>query len=163
MLKRLMPVILLIVLAVQPAWAQFPPDLLPPSREELGDTSAAARAAAIDSIAASQTMTGLTGTVAVGVVACADSTDSLKIASYDDPYLNRKLIGFGTGVAGEMRISGMVAATGVTKVGVMYYLDVSGTLKPTMPTATNVWVVEMGRCVATGRLRLIQVKPKARM
>jgi len=40
MLKRLMPVILLIVLAVQPARAQFPPDLLPPSREETIDSLA---------------------------------------------------------------------------------------------------------------------------
>jgi len=152
MLKRLIPIMLLMLLIVQSARAQFPPDLLPPSREELGD-----------SLVAHQTLTGLTGTVAAGVVACVDSTGALSIASYDDSHLNRKLIGFGTGTAGAMRTSGIVAASGATKIGVIYWLDVSGTLKDTRPTATNVWRVEIGRCVATGYLDLKPATPIARI
>lgn len=117
----------------------------------------------VDSLAAYQSMTGLTGTVAAGVVAVADSTGAVAIASYDDSHLNRKLIGFGTGIAGVMRTSGLVAAAGATKIGIIYWLDVSGTLKDTRPTATNVWRVAIGRCTATGYLDLKPAVPIARI
>lgn len=116
-----------------------------------------------DSLATSRSVTGLSGTVAAGVVACVDSTGSLAIASYDDSHLNRKKIGMGTGTAGIMRTSGIVAASGATKIGIIYWLDVSGTLKDARPTATNVWRVEIGRCVATGYIDLKPATPIARI
>jgi len=123
----------------------------------------ATRQEMVDSLESYQSLTGFTGTVAEGVVACADSTGALDTASYDDPYLNRKLIGFGTGDAGVIRISGIADSTDAAKIGIVYYLGVSGTLTDTMPTATNVWVVEVGVCTDTGKIRLLPIKPKARM
>lgn len=144
------------ILAICLTWgglsAQIPRGRLPMPRPEV-----------IDSLDAIRSVSGLTGTVAVGVVACADSTGALSIASYDDSHLNRKLIGFGTGIAGVMRTSGLVAVPTATKIGIIYWLDVSGTLKDTRPTATNVWRVKIGRCTATGYLDLKPAVPIARI
>ena len=103
-----------------------------------------------------KSISGLTGTVAAGVVACADSTGALSIASFDDPYLNRKFWGFGTGIAGIMYTSGIVDATGATKIGITYWLDVTGTIKDAPPDSTNVWRLPLGRCVATDKLEIIR-------
>ena len=145
-----------IILAICLTWgglnAQIPRGRLPMPRPEV-----------IDSLDAIRSVSGLTGTVAVGLVACADSTGALSIASYDDSHLNRKIIGFGTGIAGEMRISGLVAVPTATKIGIIYWLDVSGTIKDTRPTATNVWRAAIGRCTATGYIDLKPATPIARI
>lgn len=96
--------------------------------------------------------TGFTGSVDVGVPAFADSLSVLDTASYDNPYLNRCLVGFGTGTTGQIQTSGIVAANNVTKIGIDYYLGNNGTLQAAAPTARNVWRVKMGRCIASGFL-----------
>ncbi len=116
-----------------------------------------------DSLASSRSLTGLSGTVAAGVVAAVDSTGALAVASYDDTHLNRKMIGMGTGSAGIMRTSGLIAAPAATKIGVIYWLIAGGSLSATRPTATNVWRVAIGRCTATGQIDLKPGVPIARI
>lgn len=99
-------------------------------------------------------LTGLTGTVSAGIAGFVDSTGAIDTAAYDEPQLNRCALGFGTGKPGQLRTSGMIDVAWATKIGKIYWLENSGVCLTTRPTASNVWRVEMGRCIGTGKFHV---------
>lgn len=127
--------------------AQVPRGRLPMSRTET-----------LDSLEAIHLLTGHTGTVAFGVPGFLDTTGTISTAHYDEPYLNLGTLGFGTNIAGQLKISGIISVGWATEVGKIYWLQ-NGTLITTRPTASNVWRAEMGRCTRTGEFHINVKKP----
>jgi len=99
-------------------------------------------------------VTGLTGTVATGVPAFADSLGVVDTAYYWTPYLNRCTLGFGTGESGQLRTFGLIDAAWATEIGKEYWLENAGVPQPTRSTASNIWHVSLGRCIGTGKFMI---------
>ncbi|KKK67200.1 hypothetical protein LCGC14_2956450 [marine sediment metagenome] len=97
---------------------------------------------------------GFNGIVPDSIAACVDSTDSLYVATIFDSYLNRKLIGWGTGSPGKIRISGVVKAPAATEIGKRYFLGINGAVRVDMHRVTGQWIKMIGRCSGTGELLL---------
>lgn len=156
MKKLLLTILLLFAIPAQAQWEG--PTAVPFAalRDSLGhvDDSLGVHRERLDSL---QFMKADSGTVAAGYACFIDSLSYLQLATFSNPQFNRVTPGISTGIAGWMRISGVVAVasnSSCDNVGAPYWLGPGGILIDSIPSALNLWAVKMGSCVADGFLRL---------